>query len=252
MLEKTFLHVPGIGQETERRLWRQGITDWGEALARPEPPRGFAADRWQLVRDFAADSQGSLERLEHRYFAGLLPATHHWRAVPAFRRHIAYVDIETDGGMGPQSITVVGIYDGQRVRSYVKGENLAEAAEELQRHSLLVTFNGSTFDLPLLRRAFPRVDWSHLHVDLRYALGQLGLKGGLKQIEKEVGLQRQGVIQGLGGDDAIWLWQAYRRGDRGALETLLAYNAADIENLEVLLDMAWPQLRERAEGAAPA
>lgn len=247
ILERTFLHIPGIGPQTERGLWRAGIHNWTSARLSASPPAGFSEGRWRLLQSYATDSQASLQRLDHRYFSSQLSSTHHWRAADAFRSRIAYVDIETDGGYGPHSITVVGVYDGTRVQSFVKGDNLGEAAAVLNQYGLLVTFNGASFDLPLLRRAFPRVDWTHLHVDLRFALKSLGLKGGLKQIEKQLGLERETAIRGLAGDDAIWLWQAYRRGSQEALETLLQYNAADIENLEVLLDYALPRLRAALE-----
>lgn len=249
MLERTFIHIPGVGPQTERGLWRCGIAGWREALAASAPARGFSPARWEALRSHAAESLSSLQRTDHRYFADVLPASYHWRAWPAFRRRTAYVDIETDGGFGRNAITIVGIYDGQRVKSYVRGDNLQDAAEELGRYSLLVTFNGANFDLPFLRRAFPGVDWSHMHIDLRFALKQLGYSGGLKRVEKDLGLVRAQAIRGLAGDDAIWLWQEYRRGSQEALDLLLQYNAADIENLERLLDLAFPRLCQLSEGS---
>ena len=133
------------------------------------------------------------------------------------------------------------------MRQYVRGENLADFSAELEQAALLVTFNGTLFDLPLLRQAFPDGCWDQLHIDLRFALHSLGLRGGLKSIEQQVGIRRPGELHGLGGTDAIELWQAYLRGREAALETLLAYNAVDIENLEILLELAWPQLREKLQ-----
>lgn len=232
---------------TERRLWERGIVSWQDALELPDPPGAFSASRWELVHDHARSSVTSLAARDHRFFSGCMAAKDHWRAYRHFSDGIAYVDIETTGGYYPGAITVIGVYDGLTVKSYVKGENLGDFAEEIEKYALLVTFNGSTFDLPFLRRAFPDVDWSHLHIDLRYPLASLGYRGGLKQIERTLGLCREGDIDGLCGDDAIRLWDEYRRGNARSLELLLAYNAADVENLETLLDLAYPRLQAALE-----
>ena len=31
MLEQTFIHIPGVGRQTERELWANGIHDWDDA-----------------------------------------------------------------------------------------------------------------------------------------------------------------------------------------------------------------------------
>ncbi|MCE5240423.1 ribonuclease H-like domain-containing protein [bacterium] len=247
MLEKTFVHIPGVGYTTERRLWERGIRSWGDALGHVGTPGAFSAARWGLVQDHCRQSIGSLQGGDHRYFAQMLAARDHWRACEHFRSKVGYLDIETDGGFYADAITVIGIYDGMRVKSFVRGENLEDFAEELERYALLVTFNGATFDVPFLKRAFPRAPWDQLHVDLRYMLAKLGYRGGLKQIEREVGLARDEDIAGLAGDDAIVLWQQYRRGSSEALDLLLRYNAADVENLERLLDLAYPRLQAHTE-----
>lgn len=242
MLERTFVHIPGIAYLTERRLWQYGVLSWHDALQLATPPGSFSCERWRLVQDYAENSLRRLSVEDHAYFAENLAARDHWRALNRFRHQIGYLDIETDGGMYASSITVVGIYDGAQVKSFVRGENLEDFAEEISRYSLLVTFNGATFDLPLLRRAFREVNWDHLHIDLRYVLSSLGYKGGLKSIERELGVERDEDLHGIAGDDAIWLWQQYRRGKTEALELLLRYNAADVVNLETLLNLAHPRL----------
>jgi uncharacterized protein YprB with RNaseH-like and TPR domain len=250
MLEKTFVHIPGVGYTTEQRLWARGIGSWYDALEHVGTPGSLSAARWGLGQDHCRESLGSLQAGDYRYFARALAGRDQWRACSHFRSGVGYLDIETDGGYYASSITVIGIYDGVRVKRFIKGENLQDFAEELERYSLLVTFNGTTFDLPLLRRAFPAAPWDQLHVDLRYALAKLGYRGGLKQIEREVGLVRDLEIRGLAGDDAILLWQQYRRGSAEALELLLAYNTADVENLETLLDLALPRLQAHAESGS--
>jgi len=246
MLTRTFLHLPRVGRQTERRLWREGLRDWEQALAQSRPPAGFSRARWDDLRRYLEQSRLHLGRLEHRYFAACLPPAEHWRAFPEFRRRIAYLDIETTGtGPGAQ-ITVIGLYDGRRMRTYLAGENLADFGEDIRNFGLWVTFNGATFDVPFLRRRFPGLPADALHIDLRYALGRLGLGGGLKAIEQRLGLTRASDLQGLDGEDAVLLWQEYCRGSEEALDLLLRYNAADVENLEALLTWAYPRLWEQA------
>lgn len=246
MLRRTFLHLPRVGQQTERRLWREGLRYWEEALAQSRPPTGFSPARWGELRRYLEQSCQYLERLEHRYFAACLPPSEHWRAFPEFSRRIAYLDIETTGTGPWAQITVIGLYDGRRLRTYLAGENLGDFCEDVEGFGLWVTFNGAAFDLPFLRRRFPGLPSDALHIDLRYALRRLGLSGGLKRIEQRLGLARDPDLQGLDGEDAVLLWQEYCRGSEAALDLLLRYNAADVENLERLLAWAYPRLWEQA------
>ena len=67
---------------------------------------------------------------------------------------------------------------------------------------MLVTFNGSQFDVPFLRAHFPKARLDQAHIDLRFALASLGYRGGLKVVEQTLGLRRDPAIQGMDG-----LWQ---------------------------------------------
>lgn len=238
MLENTFLHLPGIGPQTERRLWGQGILTWRDALE-CACPEGFSSHRWRFSREWIEQSRRSLLRGDHRYFADLLCSSEHWRAWRAFRGKVAYLDIETTGCSGSDMVTVAGLYDGTRTSSFVAGDNLDQFPEAVERYAMLVTFNGASFDLPFLRRRFPGLRFHQLHLDLMHALRKIGLSGGLKSIEDQVGLRRDDDLAGLGGWDAVRLWNEYRRGREESLDTLIRYNAADIENLEYLSELAF-------------
>ena len=75
----------------------------------------------------------------------------------------------------------------------------------------------------------------------------MGQTGGLKAIEHRLGIQRTDDVEGMSGMDAVYLWSRWeRRKDREALARLLAYNRADIENLKLLLEWAYPRLIEHA------
>ena len=109
---------------------------------------------------------------------------------------------------------------------------------------LVITFNGACFDLPYIRRWFRNISLPKAHIDLRFLLRRLHYTGGLKKIEKDLGLAREEDIDGMDGYEAVMLWAAYQRGDRHALERLIRYNTADIVNLEPLMERAFKEMEE--------
>ncbi len=244
MLTSTFLHAQGIGPRTERRLWEAGVLSWEQALA--APPRSLPLTRSQrgLLLPVLEESVAALARGDASYFARVLPAREHWRAAPQFAERTGFLDIETNGGVRADSITVVGVYDSAESRMYVKYRDLDDFADDARRFALWVTFFGGGFDLPLLRRRFPHVPFDQLHIDLCPALRRLGFKGGLKSIEQQLGIRRPPEVEGLDGWHAVQLWRQWRRhGDEDALRLLLAYNREDIENLYPLLAFAYDRLK---------
>ncbi len=241
MLRQTFLHLRGIGVRTEQRLWQCGLQDWEVAISSP-PPKGVGWLRWDQWRRELEESLRALRAAEYRYFSGRVPRRFHWRAWPDFRDKVAYLDIETTGAGPWAQVTVVGVFDGVRAHTFIHGDNLDLLPEFLEQFALIVTFNGSTFDLPFLRRRFSGLEIDQLHFDLRYALRALGFRGGLKTIERSLGLVREESINGLTGEDAVRLWMDYVNGDDTALELLVKYNTADVVNLEPLAEYAYEQL----------
>lgn len=236
MLRRTFLHVSGIGEATERRLWRNGVASWEDFLQRAER---------QDQRSVIESSLRAYERAEWSFFERALPAAHKWRAAGDFAGRIGFVDIETTGGTGPDDLTVLGVYDGQEARAFVAGENLDEAQACLEQFPLLVTYNGALFDLPIIRRRFPCFLFNCIHVDLRYPLHRLGYRGGLKRVEQQAGLERREDTRGLDGWDAVRLWREWQSGSRRARELLLAYNAEDVRNLKPLLELVQREMLGR-------
>ncbi|MEE9201821.1 MAG: ribonuclease H-like domain-containing protein [Dehalococcoidia bacterium] len=155
----------------------------------------------------------------------------------------AYLDIETsyDG-----DITVIGIYRGtgelvQLVGEDVCAERLSQALDGV---STIYTYNGSRFDLPVIAHQL-NVDLARqfdCH-DLMYDCWDNGLYGGLKKVETQLGIPRE--TQGIGGRDAMQLWQDCQQGNADALRTLLLYNSEDVVNLSILrmlLDLAGGQI----------
>ena len=68
-------------------------------------------------------------------------------------------------------------------------------------------------------------------------LKEFNLSGGLKRIERELGLTRDEEVKDIDGFEAVILWKKYKyHNDLKSLEKLKKYNIEDIENLEVLLN----------------
>lgn len=247
MLVRTFLHFPKVGEKRERALWRFGYIDWGSILSKPSPP--FWSHFWDDWRREAEASLRALETSNAHYFAQRLPKPFWWRAVPEFADRTVFLDVETDG---TDKITVLGIADWHQYLVFVRGiDDMDEARERLETAAIVVTYNGSSFDLPVLRANFPDWQLPPLHLDLCPLLRRLGYKGGLKNVEVQLGIERSPETQGLNGWDAVRLWWQWRDyGDEGALELLLAYNREDVVNLRPLLQFAYQRLWTMTEKAA--
>ena len=144
----------------------------------------------------------------------------------------AYLDIETSW---EKTITVIGIYRSgegttQLIAPDINRDNLLQALEGVDR---LFTYNGTGFDLPVIERWLGINLRGHVpHRDLMYDCWKRKLKGGLKGVERTLGIHRD--TEGVDGLQAMRLWAAYERGDREALELLLRYNKEDCVNLEEL------------------
>jgi uncharacterized protein YprB with RNaseH-like and TPR domain len=152
----------------------------------------------------------------------------------------AYLDIETTG-LSPfyDYITVVGVLrcNGnsaelvQLVGDAVTRGNLITALGGVKT---IYTYNGSRFDLPFISISLGiNLSTQYRHHDLMYDCWACNLYGGLKAVERQLGIPRQ--LEGVNGYEAVRLWWSYLRGgNEDALKTLLEYNREDVMNLKVL------------------
>ena len=246
MITSTFCLLTGIGRTTERRLWREGITTWSDFLA-ASFIQGISTGRKALYDKGISEAQAHYTRDDARYFGLVLPQREQWRLYEWLRERTVYLDIETDS-FG--QITVVGCYGQGRFTSFVRGETLEvrHLADELSQYDLLVTFCGTTFDVPMLLAQFPSLPLDQPHIDLCFMGRQLGYRGGLKAIEAQLDIPRAADLHGLNGHDAVLLWNQWRHShDENARERLLGYNEADCVNLERLADTFYCEMVRRLE-----
>ena len=247
MLTSTFVLLQGIGPATERRFWEAGLLDWQRFMQQPRVA-GLSPERktWYDRELVLAQSQFDAGHLD--FFASRLKSRDHWRFYETCRSRIIYLDIETTGAPPQEGdVTIVGLHRNGQTTSLIRGENLTvdRLQAEFDQGELLVTFFGTGFDVPYLRAKFPALQLNMPHFDICFAARRLGLRGGLKQIEQAVGIERDPSLQGLDGWDAVRLWSQWCRGDRKALDLLLAYNAADTDNLVPLAELVYKDMMSR-------
>ncbi|MBE0430164.1 MAG: ribonuclease H-like domain-containing protein, partial [Thermoleophilia bacterium] len=148
-----------------------------------------------------------------------------------------YLDIETRAVHGlsydRQYITVIGFYhEDTGLRQLVWPDITAETLKSsLPQANHVYTFNGNGFDLKVIHRhlGLNLLDF-YKSRDLMYDCWSCGLKGGLKAVEKRLGIRRtQPPLDNIQIQNCWTRWK--HRGDRDALAMLLKYNEEDVLNL---------------------
>ncbi len=242
MLQNTFIHIPRVGKATEGKLWERGVTNWTDYKKATTPL--LKGKHHITTLDFLTLSEEKLAQEDSFFFFKNIPSSDHWRLFGDFNKNAAYLDIETTGLETPgDHITTIALYAEGQVFYYVYGDNLDNFPKDIQKYSLIVTYNGKCFDIPFIEKYF-NINLNKAHIDLRFVLASLGYKGGLKGCEKQLGISR-GDLEGVDGYFAVLLWQEYKKnGNQKALETLLAYNIEDTVNLEKLMYIAYNEKLE--------
>jgi uncharacterized protein YprB with RNaseH-like and TPR domain len=239
-LEKSFIGAQGVGEVTERSLWEAGVTHWEEFRGREVGPTRAAN-----IETFIETARDRLAAQDATYFVDRLPDSARWRLYENFREDACFFDIESTGldKRRDKVTTVTFLRDGDRT-TLVRGDDLtAQAVQaELDTAELLVTYNGSRFDIPFLETSLD-VTVETPHLDAMGVCHALGLTGGLSAAESALGIDR--ARPDISGRDAVRLWREYEAGRDGALETLVEYNQEDTVNLRRVMDAAVNHLDER-------
>ncbi len=245
-LFNSFTFVKGIGLKTETTLRELGINCWNDVIKKQRPEL-FPKQKWHALWNGVKSVIGALKILDVSQLTSLIPKVQHWKMIPNFIDRIAYLDIETTG-LSPQYsyITTIAVYDGKRVHDFVKGDNLNDFPKFISKFPAIVTFYGKAFDIPFIKQEMG-IDFNQIHFDVCFLLRGLGIKGGLKRIEKRFGISR-GSLEDLDGYTAVLLWKKFKKSQKKEyLETLLAYNNEDVINLEFLLYKTYNLLIEKEQ-----
>lgn len=152
----------------------------------------------------------------------------------------AYLDIETTGFSSARGeITVVGIHldngvDNNCIQLVGMEITASEILDAVNGAGVIYTYNGSRFDLPFIYTKLGiNLAEDFNHRDLMYDCWKCNLYGGLKAVERQLGIERR--LKEIDGREAVRLWWRYLDySDLDALKTLLEYNKEDVLNLRVL------------------
>jgi uncharacterized protein YprB with RNaseH-like and TPR domain/predicted nuclease with RNAse H fold len=243
LLQQTFVHIPGIGKQTELMLWEHGIHTWDDADRFEKRFGAVGVGLQKKLDEYIPRSREAVRRKDAAFFERLSTLGEAWRVFPAFADQCVYLDIETTGlSTVFDMVTMVGVYDGRKYKVFVEGDNLQDLPGYLRNFSVVVTFNGAGFDLRFLKLAFPDLVLPPIHIDLRWVTRKLGMEGGLKSIEAKLGLNRAASVENITGFDATVLWAKYLRGEKSALEQLIQYNTEDVVHLKAIMEMVYDKL----------
>ncbi|MGC8585236.1 MAG: ribonuclease H-like domain-containing protein [Thermoplasmata archaeon] len=235
ILRESFFIFDSISFAKQRSLKRRGIVNWDDLYINGK--NHFSDKRWEGIEREVKICIENYKNKNLNFFKTFLDEKYHFLLLDDFSDYAIFLDIETTGIRENNEITMIGISDNhKRYRVFLKDINLNEnnIGEILKRYPIVVTFFGKNFDIPFIRKNFPGladiID-SLINIDLYYLGKMVGFKGGLKRIEKQVGILREREIDGMDGYDAVLLWKDYLNGNKDSMIKLIRYNRADVINL---------------------
>ncbi|MBW2983982.1 ribonuclease H-like domain-containing protein [Candidatus Woesearchaeota archaeon] len=249
MIRNSFIFLERVDHKIEQNLWAQGIYNW-DAFLRRKWVKGLSRPRKLYYNRKILEAKKALYKFNSSYFANMLPSTEIWRLYDFFKEDAVFFDIETTGLSNYADVTMFGLFDGIDTKILVRNISwdLDALKKEFKKYKMIVTYNGTSFDLPFVKKRYPDLIPDNIpHFDLRFACNRIGLTGGLKGVEKALGIKRRKLVDGLDGGDALRLWKMYKAtGDEHYINLLVEYNEEDIINLKTIANIVVKKLKEQS------
>ena len=227
----TFKHLDGIGDKKEFEIWQNGILNWDEYIKNQKRKSLFFNNDLEF-------SIKALESFDVDFFANKLDKKDYFRLALSFPKNVMFLDIETTGlSFYYDHITMIGWSMEGEYSFYINGIDKKEKfIDALNKAKVIITFNGTKFDLPFIKKEFKEIVFPKCHIDLMYMCRRLGLKGGQKNIENKINFKRPKELQDKGGYEATIFWYMYKQGDKSSLINLIKYNFYDIKGMSFIFD----------------
>lgn len=245
MIKNSFIFLDGIAHETEKKLWKNGILTWNDFL-NAKAIKGISKDRKKYLDFRLKEAKEALANEDSSYFADKFLPVDSWRLYDYFKDEAIFLDIEVSGVTEKDDVTVVGLFDGKDSKIMIKNINLdfTYLARELRKYKIIVTFNGSVFDIPFLKKRYPGLIPEIPIIDLRFVCSRLKFNGGLKEIEVKLGIVRQDFTTKFNSGNPHQLFRMFNGSkDEYYLQLLQEYNEEDVVNLKFIADMLISKMR---------
>lgn len=234
MIEKAFLQFRGIGPKAVEKLQQHGYQNWQDVILQPQQLPLSKKQTASILTEIET-YQDRIQAEDIQFFCNALDARDKWRILADYYELLSFFDIETNGYFYGDNITVITCLHKNRLYKFVNGENLDDFLYLLEEISLLASFNGTNFDIPIIQQYFHINELPCAHIDLRWICYHAGYKSGLKRVEKKLGIRRPAHLIDVDGQDAIILWHRWQhRSDTLARKKLIEYCALDSLSLKLL------------------
>lgn len=228
MIQGCFRHLSGVGPRTAAALRGGGFNTWDDCIAKKDELPFNGKRRNRFISE-VFESAEALSSNDLSYFTSSFPTAEQWRILHDYFESAAFIDVETTGlSRSSCHVSVIAAFYRGELSTFVYGENLDDFLFFADTVGLMVTFNGNSFDIPFIERTFNIPSLDRPHVDLRWIAWHAGYRGGLKSIERQMGIRRPLKIEGIDGFEAVDLFYKWQCGDREARESLISYCAADV------------------------
>ncbi|MFT4309120.1 MAG: ribonuclease H-like domain-containing protein [Candidatus Woesearchaeota archaeon] len=242
MIQNTFQIFKGIGSLTEKRLWESGIKDW-DAFLRRDSINGISSNKKAYMDYKIRLYKSKIEEEDYEFFTRIMPSRLHYRCYHMIKEDLLYIDLESYGHK-TNRITIIGLSDGENTR-IIRGDNTDSSIilGLIVKAKGIITYNGKSYDLPLLIKQYNISIVGKIVIDLKHLLRTIGYSGGLKKIEKDMGIIRS-MSYDVSSGDPIRLWRAYKAtGDEHYLGILSEYVEYDVTSLPILMEKAYYQYK---------
>ena len=153
MLKSTFQHLKGISKKKEQELWNNGTLTWD--MYKKKIGEQFTLFDRDYSHHKLIETEKSYKNQDMVFFKENLNPSEYYRIALEYPNDVLFLDIETTGlSLYYDKITIVGWSLGKKYGVYqIDGdENLLKIA--LSTAKVIVTFNGTMFDLKFLKKHF--------------------------------------------------------------------------------------------------